>query len=204
MVQAQEGSSMYFREAQPKGEAALEKIPESFLGHYRSTHDSLKSIIITTDSIYVELVTIGILSEKEVRDNPKLELKDTLLYGIYSDKPVEVIVKNDTLIFAVVSRHLFCKFSEQTTIKSLGDHLLISTETGEERFLVCCISLEKEGIQVAYVDHELEMELIKKQKGFVQKKEAAGDLYLLDLNALEMKKFIEKKGFNDGENLTRY
>ncbi|MFN3342150.1 MAG: hypothetical protein ACK40M_05605 [Flavobacteriales bacterium] len=199
---AQEDLSFYFADAQPNGSRNLTSFPEAFRGEYISKQDSLLKVTITEDSIHVRLISFVIMTLKEVKDAPGLRLKDSLLFGIYKDRPVEVIRKNDTLIFGMETKYRMFAVSDTSVIRVCGNDLLLSSKDGNGKWTVMRISLiprdglKTPGVEFAYVDHDEQIKLIRSQKGLQRKQENGQTFLQLDLGYPDMQRFIEAGGFN--------
>lgn len=192
IILAQENVSLYFSSPQPSNEKNLENIPVSFTGIFVSEKDSLKKLIITQDSIYVELISLVYMSIDEVEMNPSLELMDSLLYGIYPNEPVQVVLRNDTVFFAIVANHLFFKPSKKSTIRICGEHLIFSDKISTGKYSIGLIKFDQEkgSISISYIDHEEHLAVILSQNGVVEKNEANEKSYFLNLSTDALLNFI--------------
>lgn len=196
---SQENTSFYFSAAQPSGSSSLKEIPDEFHGTFVSKKDSLRSLRIVSDSIYVRIISMVVVTRDEINATPGLDLRDSLLYGIYKDRPVEVVNVNDTIIFGIESTHTIFRLGKEMQARKCGDDLLLSTKENNGYWSVVCVSKANTGkkeLVFAYLDHELGWDLMKTQKGLKKKKVDNMDTWLLDLPLKEMQIFISKGGFN--------
>lgn len=204
-IYAQEAVSLYFTVVQPNDQKNLTQFPLSWQGEYTAEKDSLRKLIITEDSILVELITPVVISIQELKKDSTLQLKENLLYGIYRNKPVEVVRKNDTLIFAFVATHLFFKADPTNMLRSCGNMFLINRFNAKDRYSVTLLELNPEtfSIKISYIDHEENPELYTQLKNIKRKNTSEEKLILIDFNTLQFIQFIQQGGFNVVENYIR-
>lgn len=199
---AQEGSSFYFTQAQPSNAKALQQFPDELLGDYRSKKDTLLTMMIRKDSIRMRLITPVVIARSELMAQNNWHLRDNLLYGVYPDRPVEVVMKNDTLIFGLEFEQTVFRFCDSMVLKGKDKQFFFSTRSGKGKWTVYLLELKKENEQYSIiwsaVDHETEQNelLIKNSPGYTRKTINGSTIYLLNLNEIQMQAFISGGGFN--------
>jgi hypothetical protein len=161
VISAQEPTSFYFTAPQPSGVKNLEQIPQEFTGKYKDPNDPLKSVIITRDSIYTQLITPILTTRSELASIPGITLGDSLLFGIYQDRGVPYFSSNDTIIYFMDDKYVFFKPGEKQVMRMNGDDLLLSYKDPNGNWSVLMITKEEdESISISEIDHEQEMDLI--------------------------------------------
>ncbi len=197
---AQEPAWFYFREPQPASETTQEKIPDSFHGMYVSVQDTLKTLVVTADSIYANLALPVEFTFEEIAHNPNLVLRDSLLYGVSATGPIKVIRQKDTYFGWLLVSYPFFKPSATQVLRVSGTHLLLSFEEEPGRWNVFLFRKEKEGLSLSQVDHEAGEAQIAgwKEMQRIQLSEDQ-ELVTLSFSAEAMRRFIDQKGFNRTE-----
>lgn len=195
---AQEGSSFYFSGPQPSDGQSLGWFPEQYHGDYVSKKDSLRTLHINNDSAWFKIITLVVMSKQEIQEADGLELRDSLLYGIYRDRPVEVLSLRDTVIFGIESFYTLFKMTDSTVLRRAGDDVIMNVREKNGYWTGIHMSKidGKQELEIAYVDHELGWELIGKQKKLKKKSVQNETLWLLDIVMKDMGAFIANNGFN--------
>lgn len=195
---SQDQLSLYFKGPQPNDQFKLTQIPLEFHGRYQNEKDSLRTLVIVSDSIYVELITLTYLSLDEIAKQEQLELQDSLLFGIYTDgRPVEVFLKNDTAYFGILATYLFFKINPKTHLKTCGKDLIYNDEVKTGYCVIGKIHVDKNkgNLEISYIDHDLKMDLLQSQED-LEKGIVFNESYILSLTTEQMQKFISEGGFN--------
>ena len=198
LLRAQEEvTSFYFSEPQPSSIAPLEKFDDDICGRYLYAKDTLKSLIITPDSIYMHFGTFTYLPSKEIEASDKYSLKNDLLYGIKEGQGIPYTERNDTIFTYVTQNDLLFKPTKIHKLNKSGDKFYLNTQEDNGFYSTEVFSLEEKQLIVYSIDHEQVLEEILQFKSTRTMQVDGFKTYLSAPTKSEFISFVENKGFRD-------
>jgi hypothetical protein len=190
---AQDIENFYFKEAQPKGEESLTRIPANFRGLYMHDKDSTKRLHVTSDSVIIEIPMVQYCTKAELQAK-NYRLRDTV---VVRPNGVELpcFVKNDTVFFADYAQSVLFSVSDLYNIKKADDKLIVSKQINENKWECFILFKENERICIAYFDFDKKIKEINENKKIQKIKTETENYYLANFKSKDLLKIIDRNYF---------
>jgi len=194
---AQENNfDFYFKTPQPQGVETIYKIDKSHEGVYYKKNDSLIKIVVTQDSIYIEFGIVLIYTEKEISQNKKLYLANSLLFGVVENYGLSYINSNDTLYSLLLQTEIIYKKSNKSELRKIDDKYYLSFQENDHYFLRC-LNFNANTLKIEDIDNNLNYDLINKIKDVNILNNEGLSSYIINPSFSEFTNFVNNKGFTD-------
>jgi len=194
---AQENNfDFYFKTPQPKDVEKIDKIDKSHEGIYYKKNDSLIKIIVTQDSIYIEFGIVLIYTEKEIDNNKKLYLSNSLLFGVVKDHGLSYINSNDTLYSLLLQTETIYKQDNNMELRKLDNKYYLSSKEKIYYFLRC-FNFNANKLIIEDIDNTQNFNLIQKISDVNIVNNKGLSSYILNPTLSEFTNFVNNNGFTD-------
>ena len=192
---------MYFEKITDRKARVLSKIPEKFKGKYVFEKDSLNRIYVD-DSTFNGVSFIYLQGEKsKLLSKPNVKLRDNYLFGIVNNDSLPCVEENDTLYYGIPLRsELFNVNDLSQPIYVLSDNEFIFLDLGimnSKCFTCTKYTFYDDRLEISSVDHDLEMELIKRHFKMDTEMIDGFKTYICRGSISNFIKFSNANGFND-------
>ncbi len=190
-------TSFYFQESQPKGENLQNKFEPEVCGVYLYEEDTLKKIIVTTDSIYSRFSLITFVTKKELRKSKKYHIEGDKIYGIRKKQGLPYAKRHDTLFVVLVQNDIIFKPSENQELKKQGDLYFLNYKQDNGYYSTEVLAFSDKKAIFYSIDHDPVMEQILAFKDIESKQLDGFKTYLAAPTRSELLSFFNEKGFRD-------
>jgi hypothetical protein len=191
--EAQVLENFYFKGAQPRNEEGLTRFPTHFRGLYIHDKDSTKRLVITEDSITIEIPMVQYCSMNELKEK-KYTLRDTVVIRP-NGAEMPCFVKNDTVFFIDYAKSLLFYIDETHIIKKADEKLILNKQINGNKWECFIIYKENERICIAYFDFDKKTKELEENKKIQKIKGDDGNYYLANLKMKEFLKIIDRNYF---------
>lgn len=193
ILSAQGLENFYFKEAQPRGEDGLTRFPTAIRGLYKSVKDSSKRLVISSDSVSIEIPMVQYATISE------LETKKYIFHDSVVIKPNGVrlpcLLKNDTLYFVDFAKSLLFAIDDNHILKKVDDKFVLSKLSHDGKWECTLLYMENQQICLAYFDFEKKLTDIEKNKKILKIKSEDGNHYLANFKLKEFIKIMDQNYF---------
>lgn len=185
--------NFYFKEAQPKGVESITRFPANFRGLYIADKDSTKRLLITSDSVIIEIPMVQYCSLGELKQK-KYTLRDSVVVRP-NGLEMPCFVKNDTVFFIDYAQSVLFAVDDAHIIKKADDKLIISKQISENKWDCFILYKENERICIAYFDFDKKLKEIDENKKIQKITGESENYYLANLKTKEFLKIIDRSYF---------
>lgn len=190
---AQEPSSFFFTQPQPKKGETLSKFPSKYRGLYKFQKDSTRRLVISADSLFTDFPIVMTFPKTHLQKKGRW-LNDSMVIGSRKDT-LPCINKGDTIYFyEFVAVNVF-KISETHILTQLDDYLILNTRMADDRWMVTIIYKENSGISLAHFDHDKKENQIDDLRKIKKSQEEQSVVYLANFKEKDFKKLIDDEWF---------
>ena len=194
---AQENNfDFHFKNPQPNGIEAVDKIDKSYEGVYYKKNDSLIKIIVTGDSIYIEFGIVLIYTEKEIEQNKKLYLSNSLLFGVVENSGLPYVNSNDTLYSLLLQTETIYKQHNKSELRKLDDKYYLSYQE-KNYYYVRCFNFKANTLKIEDIDNTINLDLIQNIEDINIIKNISQNSYIINPSLSEFTNFVNNDGFTD-------
>ena len=185
--------NFYFKEAQPRGEDGLTRFPATIRGLYKSVNDSSKRLVITSDSVSIEIPMVQYATLIEL-GSKKYTFRDSV---VVKPNGVELpcLRKNDTLYFVDFAKSLLFAIDEKHVLKKVDNKFVLNSRSQNGKWECTLLYMENQQICLAYFDFDKKITEIDKNKKIQKINSPDGNYYLANYKLKEFNKFSNQNYF---------
>ncbi len=134
-----------FGEPQPVDVQRISSIPESYMGTFWCSTDSISLFIDNKAFIKAKELLVH-LTKEEIESDPNLELQNGKLYVHSWKQSFPIDNKGDTIISSIILRDTLFVISSEQILKPFKGHLILNTKLDENTWSVMVVSHKSKGV----------------------------------------------------------
>lgn len=95
--------TVQFADPQPSGGNLVNTVDKSFFGKYKSS-DLSTTYVVDEQGIYIVSLVVASVSREQVRENSKLQIRGSYLFGIKENDSVPVVLEGDNYYYGITQK----------------------------------------------------------------------------------------------------